>query len=114
MSPFQSNRDEALPYPGVSKLLTEIMNTGQTRVVVISGRPAHEVIPLLGVVPHPEIWGVHGLQRLKPDGSCEMLPLNDAAIHALAEVASWVDSVGLQHLKEQKPGCLAVHWRGLS
>jgi trehalose 6-phosphate phosphatase len=113
LSPFQLDRDEAYPYPGVSILLTEIMNTGHTRVVVITGRRAHEVVPLLGIDPHPEIWGAHGLQRLRPDGSCELPHLDEIATQALAEADSRLDGLGLHHLAEHKPGGLAVHWRGL-
>lgn len=113
LSPFQSERDEAYPYPGVPILLTEIMNSGHTRVVVITGRRAHEVVPLLGIDPHPEIWGAHGLQRLRPDGSCELPHLDEIATQALAEADSWLDGLGLHHLAEHKPGGLAVHWRGL-
>jgi len=113
LSPFQLDRDEAFPYPGVAMLLTEIMNTGHTRVVVITGRRAHEVVSLLGIGPHPEIWGAHGLQRLRTDGSCEMPHLGEAVTEALAEADTWLDGLGLHHLAEHKPGGLAVHWRGL-
>ena len=114
LSPFKLDRDEAYPYPGVSMLLAEIINTGHTRVVVITGRRAHEVIPLLGIDPHPEIWGAQGLQRLRPDGSYEMPHLDEAATLALLEADMWLDGLGLHPLAEHKPGCLAVHWRGLS
>lgn len=113
LSPFQLERDEAFPYPGVPLLLTEIMNTGHTRVVVITGRPAHEVVPLLGIGPHPEIWGAHGLQRLRSDGSCDLPRLDETTTQALLEADTWLDGVGLHHLSEHKPGGLAVHWRGL-
>ena len=82
-------------------------------MVVITGRRAHEVVSLLGIDPHPEIWGAHGLQRLRPDGSCEMPHLDEIATEALAEADSWLDGLGLHHLAEHKPGGLAVHWRGL-
>ncbi len=114
LSPFQLDRDEAHPYQGVPILLSEIINTGHTRVVVITGRRAHEVIPLLGIDPHPEIWGTQGLQRLRPDGSYEMPHLDEAATLALLEADMWLDGLGLHPWAEHKPGCLAVHWRGLS
>lgn len=113
LAPFQVERDEAVPYPGVSTLLTEIMNAGHTRVVVITGRPAQEVVGLLGIEPHPEIWGVHGLQRLRPDGYCESPHLESTATQALADADAWIDGLGIHHLAEHKPGSLAVHWRGL-
>src|SRR5271169_5913032 len=80
---FRQNRDEALPYPGVSELLQEIMATGRTRVVLITGRRAHELVPLLDVSPHPEIWGTHGLERLRIDGSYEMEPIDQYTLDAL-------------------------------
>jgi len=113
LSPFQLERDEAFPYPGVSILLTEILNAGHSRVVLIAGRPAYEVVALLGIEPHPEIWGAHGLQRLRSGAPCELPRLNETATDALAEADVWLDRWGLHDLAEQKSGCLAVHWRGL-
>ena len=110
---FQQKRDEALPYPGVTQLLQEIIATGRTRVVLITRRRAHELIPLLDVSPHPEIWGMHGLERLRSDGSHEMEPLDQYTLDTLWAAADWVDSLRLHHLAESKPGSLAVHFRGL-
>jgi len=113
LAPFQVERDRAFPYPGVSALLQEIMNTGHTQVVVITGRRAQDVIPLLGLVPHPEIWGVYGLQRLKSDGTCEMPRLEENVVQALAAAAEWVNELEFGNVLELKPGSVAVHWRGL-
>ena len=114
LAPFRQDRYEAFPYPGVPMLLREIMNTGHTRVVLITGRHAHEVVKLLGIGPHPEIWGAQGLQRLRADGFCELPHLDEVATRALAEADTWLDGLGLHHLAEHKPGSLAMHWRGLS
>src|SRR2546429_9964529 len=70
LAPFSADRNLAFPYPEVPDLLARIMAEG-TRVVLISGRPARELLLLSGIHPHPEIWGSHGLERLKPDGSYE-------------------------------------------
>ena len=113
LAAFQLERDRAFPYSGVSILLTEILNAGHTRVVIITGRPAQEVVPLLGIEPYPEIWGAHGLQRLRFDGPCELPHLDEPAAQALAQADTWLDEVGLHSLAEHKPGGLAVHWRGL-
>ena len=70
LAPFRADRDLAFPYPEVPDLLARIMAEG-TRVVLISGRPARELLLLSGIHPHPEIWGSHGLERqieLKPGG----------------------------------------------
>ena len=114
LSLFQLDRAEAVPYPGVPFLLTEILNMGHTRIVVIAGRPAQEIIPLLGILPHPEIWGANGLQRMREGGPCELPRLDEVTTRALAEADSWLNELGIHHLAEHKPGGLAVHWRGLS
>jgi trehalose 6-phosphate phosphatase len=113
IAPFRKNRDEALPYPGFALLLQEIVCTGRTRVVIISGREANELTPLLEIEPRPEVWGLHGLQRLYPDGSVELLPLDQPTIEALAAAEDWLLYQNLQHTAEFKTGSIAVHWRGL-
>ncbi len=113
LAPFRQNRHEALPYPGVTGLLNGILATGRTRLVLITGRCAQELIPLLDIFPHPEIWGTHGLERLHSDGSHEMQSMDSYTLDALAAADEWVNSLKLHHLAEHKPGSLAVHWRGL-
>ena len=113
IAPFRKNRDEALPYPGFSLLLQEIVCTGRTRVVIISGRDANELVPLLEIEPRPEVWGLHGLQRLKPDGTEELSPLAEPTIKALAAAEEWLLYQDLQQMAEFKTGSIAVHWRGL-
>lgn len=112
LAPFHRDRNAAVPYAGVRELIAEIM-TGATRVVLISGRQAEEVKELLGISPAPEIWGVHGLQRLYPDGHCGKVAIKDNEAEALEEASAWLERNSLMHLAEQKPGSIAVHWRGL-
>lgn len=114
IAPFRKNRGEALPYPGFSLLLQEIVCTGRTRVVIISGRDANEVVPFLEIDPRPEIWGLHGLQRLNPDGTVELAPLDQRTIQSLAAAENWLIYQNLDHTAEFKTGSIAVHWRGLS
>jgi trehalose 6-phosphate phosphatase len=113
LAPFRKNRDEAFPYPGFALLLQEIVCTGRTRVVVISGRDANELIPLLEIEPRPEVWGLHGLQRINPDGSVELSALDEPTIEALSAAEDWLIYQNLQHTAEFKTGSIAVHWRGL-
>jgi trehalose 6-phosphate phosphatase len=113
LAPFRKNRDEAFPYPGFALLLQEIVCTGRTRVVVISGRDANELIPLLEIEPRPEVWGLHGLQRINPDGSVELSALDEPTIEALSAAEDWLLYQNLQHTAEFKTGSIAVHWRGL-
>ncbi len=113
LAPFCLHRHRAVPYPGVTTLLKEIMDSAFTRVVLVTGRPAGEVVRLLGVFPYPEVWGSNGLQRLRPDGACELVVADAEARQAFAEATEWLDSLGLRNMAEFKPGSIALHWRGL-
>jgi trehalose 6-phosphate phosphatase len=113
LAPFCLERQQALPYPGVTALLQEITANGRTRVVIITGRNAREVIPLLAVHPSPEIWGCHGLERLRRDGTCETPRVEEPALRALADADRWLRHQDLHHRAEFKTGAVAIHWRGL-
>jgi trehalose 6-phosphate phosphatase len=113
LAPFCLNRQQALPYPEMTALLQEIIVNGRTRVVIVTGRSAHEVIPLLAVHPTPEIWGCHGLERLRPDGTCETPRVEEPVLHALADADRWLRDQGLHNRAEFKIAAVAIHWRGL-
>lgn len=113
IAPFSVQRDRAYPYPTIPELLDCIMSTCNTRVVLITGRTAREIPPLLGLNPHPEIWGTHGIERLHSDGRYQLARIGHEAQHALDEAAAWLEEEGLERLAELKPGAIAVHWRGL-
>jgi trehalose 6-phosphate phosphatase len=114
LAPFRQERDQAFPYPGIASLLQEIIRGSHTRVVIISGRDTSETIPLLGIQPLPEVWGLHGLQRRKPDGCVETVQLDDSCLDALSDADRWLGYQQLRHKAEFKTGSIAVHWRGLS
>lgn len=113
LAPFREERDRAFPYPHVARLLEEIVRCDHTRVVIISGRDASETIPLLGVTPTPEIWGLHGLQRRKPGESVETVHIEQRYLDALSDAGRWLGCQHLQQSAEFKAGSIAVHWRGL-
>ncbi|HEU5403028.1 MAG TPA: trehalose-phosphatase [Terriglobales bacterium] len=113
IAPFQVDRGKAVPYSTIPELLDSIMATCSTRVVLISGRCAREIPPLLGLRPHPEIWGSHGFERLFSDGRYEIGYLSEHAVVSLSEAASRLEDAGLGALAELKVGAIAVHWRGM-
>jgi trehalose 6-phosphate phosphatase len=113
LAPFSVDRRRAVPYPGVDEILQDIVDTGRTRLIIMTGREAHDVKPLLKVRPFPEVWGAHGLQRLSSDGGCQMPEVDPDALQALADAERWLAYQGLDHMAEPKPGSLAVHWRAL-
>ncbi len=114
LAPFHAQRDQAYPYPGVALILQEIVRNGRTRVVIVSGRDAPDVLPFLNIHPHPEVWGVHGLQRLGTDGSMVMPHLDERTLDGLSDAERWLGYQKLRHIVEFKTGSIAVHWRGLS
>jgi trehalose 6-phosphate phosphatase len=114
LAPFRVNRFQARPWGGVRALLERIQRQGRTRMVVVSGRPAGEIAPLLGLEPALEVWGLHGAERLYPDGRRE---LEEAAPHArqkLDELRELLRRDSLGGLFEDKPNAVVMHWRGAS
>ncbi|HXZ33301.1 MAG TPA: trehalose-phosphatase [Terriglobales bacterium] len=113
LAPFRIERDLAFPYPEIPRLLSQIIASG-TRVVLISGRPAQQLARLSGIHPQPEIWGSHGLERLRPEGSYQVEPLSLERQAGLREASEFLRSQGLESHMELKPGGVALHWRGLA
>jgi trehalose 6-phosphate phosphatase len=89
------------------------MSQCRTRVIIASGRAAHEVTSLLGMIPPPEIWGTHGAERVYANGRYEEIEVTDDALEVLLESETALESEGLGHLIEVKLAAVAVHWRGL-
>ena len=113
LAPFRRDRLRATPYPGVTQLLKDIMDIGHTRMVIVSGRRAPELVPLLNLSPAPEIWGTHGLEHLSSDGTYQRQDIDSDTADALSEADQWIDGLHFHHMVEHKPGSLAVHWRRL-
>jgi trehalose-phosphatase len=114
LAPFHVRPEVAVPYPEVAALLAEIVASGGTRIVVVSGRPAAELPPLLRIDPLPEIWGSHGWERLTPDGqhmtetpAAEVLSAMERAEQAVQAVMPAGSRL------ERKLASLALHWRGV-
>jgi trehalose 6-phosphate phosphatase len=114
LAPFRIKRDEALPYPGIVPALEKIIGGGHTRVIVISGRDIHDLLPLLDLRPRPEIWGIHGLQRLHLDGTIHEPSLDEQTLEGLSEAERWLTYQQLSDSAERKSAAIAVHWRGLN
>lgn len=114
LAPFHPDPAQAVPYPGVTALLREVMAAG-TRLVLVTGRPAEELPPLVGLDPAPEIWGGHGWEQRLPDGRIERAapsPEERAALERAAACAA--DALAHGARLERKHASIALHWRGLS
>jgi trehalose-phosphatase len=114
LAPFHIDPALAIPYPGVVDALEDLAKSQRTRLVIVSGRWTRDVVPLLKLGEPLEIWGVHGWERLRPDGSYEITQLPEAALTALVAADDWAeDLAGLGARAERKPASIAFHWRGL-
>lgn len=114
LAPFNVRPEQAFPYPGVCPLLDDIIARTHTRVVLVSGRWTRDLVPLLDLKQRPEIWGSHGWERLDPNGEYAVAKPDEMALKALADADGWSEEfVALGARREQKPACLALHWRGL-
>lgn len=114
VAPFVKDREHAYPYPEIPRLIDELLLHCSTRVVVVSGRSADEIPFLLGTSQPVEVWGCHGLERCKPDGSYWRAPLPTEIEEAFACVGRDLARAGMSTLSEVKAGGVAVHWRGLT
>jgi trehalose-phosphatase len=114
LAPFNPNRHRAIPYPQVAECLRCIMDSCGTRIIVVSGRAAQEVPPLLGLHPAPEVWGTHGIERISTAGRYEEVQVNDNALKALVLAETRLEEKGFREHIEVKLAAVALHWRGLS
>jgi trehalose 6-phosphate phosphatase len=118
LAPFRVDRFKARPWTGVRELLARIQNQAQTgletRMAIISGRPAAEIAPLLGLDSPLEIWGLHGAERLYPDGRRELQEAPPATRSRLDELREQLRRDSFDGLFEDKPNAAVMHWRGTS
>jgi trehalose-phosphatase len=114
LAPFRVDRFQAHPWGGVRELLAAIQRQGRTRLVVVTGRPAQEIGPLLGLDPPLEVWGLHGAERLFPDGHRELEQPSPAVLQRLDELRESLKHDSLGGLFEDKANGVVMHWRGLS
>ncbi len=113
LAPFTVERDQARPYPGILQVVEAIVKTGKTRLVFISGRSIHDLIPLLGMENLPEIWGSHGGERVWADGRYERKTIPMGLAKNLEQAGGWLEQKGWGPHLEKKPLGLALHWRGM-
>lgn len=115
LAPFNVDPTDAKPYDGIREAIDDIIGGGASQVALITGRPARELLPLLGLRHRPEIWGLDGWERLLPDGEYRCGPFDAAAVRAVVQNTSWIeDAQRIGGRVEQKPCGVAIHWRGLT
>ncbi|QNI30436.1 trehalose-phosphatase [Alloacidobacterium dinghuense] len=114
LAPFQTDRHQAYPYPGIVPILERIIGSGRTKLAIVSGRPVIEIQNLLSQLTDFEIWGAHGLEHLSADGFYRRTEIEPNTLAIIRQAEDWLLQAGLLPITEIKPGGIAVHWRGLS
>ncbi len=114
LADFRVDRFKARPWAGIRELLARIQRDGRTHMAVITGRPPEEIAPMLGLNPPLEVWGLHGAERLRPDGQREHAEIPAEARHKLDELRAQLKQDSLGGLYEDKPNAAVMHWRGHS
>jgi trehalose-phosphatase len=114
LAPFRVDRFKARPWVGVRELLQRIQQQGRTRMAVITGRPAAEIAPMLALDSPLEVWGLHGAERLYPDGRRELEQAPAATQAKLEELRELLKRDSLGGLFEDKANGVVMHWRGVS
>ena len=117
LAPFHVDRFQAYPFAGVREVIARIQEQSLTRIAVITGRPAREILPLLHgapvVVEQPvEVWGLHGAERLHADGRYELEQIAPETRRALDEVHEHLRANDAGGELEVKPNAAVMHWRG--
>jgi trehalose 6-phosphate phosphatase len=114
LAPFQVDRFKAQPWPGVRQRLKAIQRQKKTQMAVITGRPAAEIAPLLGVEEPVEVWGLHGAERLYADGRCELEWISEDLEQELEALRGRLRRDSFGGVFEDKPNAAVMHWRGSS
>lgn len=115
LAPFHVHPPRAVPYEGVCELLDRIMRDAASDVVIVSGRPARDLRPLLRLRRPPTIWGSHGWEYLNSDGDYRCGPVDSQPIRQALQDDAWVREIkDLGGRFERKPASIAIHWRGLA
>ncbi|MFZ0302467.1 MAG: HAD-IIB family hydrolase [Terracidiphilus sp.] len=110
---FRVNRFTARPWSRVRKLLNLIQSQKKkTHIVIVTGRSPGEIQPLLALKTPVEVWGLHGAERLYPDGHSELEEIAPEARAKLDELTAELRADDLGGIFESKPNGMVMHWRG--
>lgn len=112
LSDFRINRFNARPWAGVRELLAQVQQDKRTRLIVVTGRPAGEINPMLQLDTPVEVWGLHGAEHLFDDGRREMQEAPPEALAKLDELREVLRRDSFGGLIEDKPNAIVMHWRG--
>jgi trehalose-phosphatase len=112
LAPYHVDPMKAYPLPGIRGLLSAIAETDDTRLVLISGRPVHEVLTLLGDLEITVI-GSHGFEHRSPEGELIVRSPDLDQLNGLEKASALAVQLGFGERLETKIASVAFHTRGL-
>lgn len=112
LAPFSIERNDVRAYAGVTPILEELSRAPRHRLVFVTGRPAGDLVRLLGVASGATIWGSHGMEELGPSGERREAPIPSDARRVLDDEARDLTASLGEARVEVKPFGVAVHVRG--
>ena len=114
LAPFRVDRMSASPYPGVVERLERLLQLGNSKIVLVSGRPVSELRKLFPFADKVDLWASHGREHRTPSGDYTLYELTPDQTALLNKIESDLASAFLPPSSiERKPANLAIHWRGL-
>jgi trehalose-phosphatase len=114
LAPLVPDRHRAWPYPGVEEALQHLLATApSTQLCFVTGRSVDDLQHMLPLAGRCAIWGCHGLELRLPSGERELVNIGPATKTALQDAQTIAEQFGQGDRLEAKPGCLALHWRGV-
>ncbi len=111
LAPFQIDRDEAHPLPGMIDLLKAISKTGRTFLAIISGRAVLELASFVGG-SEAILVGSHGFEIMRPGRGVSLINPTGVQMKGLKAAARCVGP-GIEPMLEIKPASIAFHTRGV-
>jgi trehalose 6-phosphate phosphatase len=114
LADFRVNRFDARPWAGVRELLARIQSDNRTQLILVTGRPAGEINPILKLDLPVEVWGLHGAERLLANGRRELDEAPPEVLKKLDELREQLRKDAFGGLIEDKPNAIVMHWRGKS
>lgn len=111
LAPFTIEPMHAVPLPGIADLLWNLAVGGQTEVAILSGRPAHEIMTLLGNPPITVV-GNHGYEWWPTNGPAIVRQPSPEQQQGLAILGDALQRCGRGYRLEIKQASLSLHTRG--
>jgi trehalose 6-phosphate phosphatase len=112
LAPFHVDPMKAHPFPGIKGLLSAISEVDDTCLAVISGRPVHEVLTLLGDL-EITVFGNHGFEHRLPEGELIVKSPDHEQLKGLEKAAALAVQLGFGDRLETKIASIAFHVRGI-